>query len=119
MLVALVDDDRTTNILNTLLFEKEIPEVKIHTFSNGKEALESDLLLQFDRILLDMNMPIMGGMEFMKQLKSSGKAPLPKVIVVLPDISNHDFSAIQKEFPFVIGKINKPLNFSHIQLHFN
>lgn len=119
MLVALVDDDRTTNFLNTHLFRKVDASIEIHCFSNGKEILESDMLFEFDYILLDMNMPVMGGMEFLKELQLKNESNNPNVVVVLPDISQHNFTTIQNDYPFVSGKINKPLTQDHIQQLFN
>jgi YesN/AraC family two-component response regulator len=47
--------------------------------SNGQEAITKALALQPDLILLDINMPIMGGFTAAKELKKL----LPQVVILL------------------------------------
>jgi CheY-like chemotaxis protein len=70
--LLLVDDDPTTNFFNRHLLEKmNVCEV-IHEAGNGQEALDKIEELRLigqapDMILLDINMPIMNGFEFLEQ----------------------------------------------------
>lgn len=67
MRIALIDDDVTTNFINKRKLTKEIKGCEVIPFFNGKEAL--DYLNTGKKIniaLLDMNMPIMNGLEFIK-----------------------------------------------------
>ncbi|MCR5747174.1 MAG: chemotaxis response regulator protein-glutamate methylesterase [Lachnospiraceae bacterium] len=43
------------------------------TCKNGKEALELVKKKKFDAIVLDVNMPVMDGIEFLRQLKQEGR----------------------------------------------
>jgi CheY-like chemotaxis protein len=76
--VLLVEDDEVIREIYALKFEME--GLPIATAYNGAEALA--LLPQFDPdiILLDMMMPVMGGLEFMQKL-SATRAGFPTVIV--------------------------------------
>mgnify|MGYP000055967589 CR=1 FL=1 len=68
MRIALIDDDATTNFINQNKLKREISECDVVAFSNGKEAL--DYLAKGNKIeiaLLDMNMPVMNGLEFLKK----------------------------------------------------
>lgn len=68
MKIALIDDDFTTNFINKNKLKKEVENCEVYTFRNGKETM--DFLLEgneLDVALLDMNMPIMNGLEFLKK----------------------------------------------------
>ena len=90
--VLLVDDDPTCNLICTKFLENLNSSIKSSTALNGKEAL--DLLMDYKRqplpdiILLDLNMPIMGGFEFLsafKQLRIPGQAKVQIVILSSSD----------------------------------
>ena len=93
MRIALIDDDVTTNFINKRKLTKEIEGCEVIPFFNGKEALDYlnssekaengkeayELCSQNmpDAILLDWNMPVMNGLEF---LKNHSKLPVEKKI---------------------------------------
>jgi len=67
MRIALIDDDATTNFINKSKLKKHVANCEVFSFSNGKEAI--DFLTsgnKLDVALLDMNMPVMNGLEFLK-----------------------------------------------------
>lgn len=62
---------------------------------NGREALEVTRQLQPDLVLLDIDMPEMGGLEVLSQIK----AAFPEIRVVILTVSNDDrdlFAAIER-----------------------
>jgi CheY-like chemotaxis protein len=62
----------------------EFQNFEIHSVKNGEQVLESLEKESFDIILLDINMPIMDGMECAKQvraLKDPTKSKLPIVAI--------------------------------------
>ena len=61
----IVDDDTTIQTILSNLFH-DLGEVTLAT--NGKEALDEIDQNQFDLIISDVNMPIMDGLEFSRQL---------------------------------------------------
>lgn len=72
--ILLIDDDDTTNYVNTLLIEKAGCCEKVKAVTSGKEALEylSSADSNADHagpelILLDINMPVMNGWEFVER----------------------------------------------------
>ncbi len=72
--VLLVEDNHTNQIVASLVLKKLNCDVVIA--NNGKEAIDkaND---SFDLILMDIQMPIMGGVEAMQSIKSSGlKTPI-------------------------------------------
>lgn len=81
--ILLVDDNVGTNYFNSKKITKHGYSNAITCASNGSEAL--DYLndnLNPDLILLDINMPVMCGMEFLKVLEKSD-VTRPHIIVLL------------------------------------
>jgi two-component system chemotaxis response regulator CheY len=73
-----VDDSKVIrkvarHILETLNFEVDEAE-------DGREALDRCETAMPDVILLDWNMPVMSGMEFLRALRQAGHTVRPKVV---------------------------------------
>jgi len=73
-----VDDSKVIrkvarHILETLDFE-------VSEAADGKEALDSCMASAPDVILLDWNMPVMSGMDFLRALREASLASRPKVV---------------------------------------
>lgn len=67
--VLLVDDSSTNNLLfSDILSEHDIDSEIVYT---GKEALKAMVKSDFSLILLDLAMPQMDGVTFLKHLKSN------------------------------------------------
>jgi len=47
---------------------------------NGRDALDQCRMSMPDAVLLDWNMPVMGGMEFLRTLRQKKFEPQPKVV---------------------------------------
>lgn len=58
-----------------------VEEDRIHEAGNGQEALEILEMVWIDLVLLDLNMPVMDGEEFVRQLRL--RADLADVAVVV------------------------------------
>jgi CheY-like chemotaxis protein len=96
----LVDDDAVFNLLNRKILERMGVAQEIHSAQNGQEAI--NLLNRYfnaqiaipDIILLDLNMPVMNGFEFLeafKRLPLSNKADV-KIIIVSSSTNAQDIS---------------------------
>ena len=109
----LVDDDLDTNFYNKIVLEQAKATNEIVVFENGKEALEylkngSDMV---DLILLDINMPIMNGWQFLEhyeRLDENRKATI--VIVMLTSSINSDDKKKADKLSSIKKFINKPLS---------
>lgn len=112
--ILLIDDDPITNFVNKKMLEKIVFVDKVMIASNGKVAIQLLEQSSADRpnpelILLDINMPVMGGVEFMEafqELDLEGKDSI-KVIILTTSSHPRDLECFAK-FP-VTGFINKPL----------
>ncbi len=108
--ILLVEDDSIANFLNIKIIENLLITKTIVSTENGEEALnyirENSCP---DLILLDINMPIMNGLEF---LESFHKEELPnkgnaKIIVLTSSESMADKSLIES---YGIPYMEKPLS---------
>jgi len=90
--ILLVDDDPMCNFICTKFLEKMNTAVESSIALDGQQAL--DLLMDYKRhplpdiILLDLNMPIMGGFEFLsafKELRIPGQSKVQIVILSSSD----------------------------------
>lgn len=114
--ILIVDDDKVVSLLhkNLLKFDHIEPAV---LFRNGKNALEylnqKNCVQNCFLLLLDLNMPIINGWEFLKQVKKSAFDCKIYVVLVTSSICKKD--QIQAmEFDHVIGFCEKPLLKEHI-----
>lgn len=70
--VLVAEDDEVNVILLQELFEQQ--GVNVTFVPNGKEAVEKVEKEQFDLILMDINMPIMNGIEATRHIREMGSA---------------------------------------------
>ncbi|MBA4276151.1 response regulator [Flavobacterium sp.] len=116
-IIWVVDDDVIYQTIINKLIKKSGVFSAHSSFMNGKEALntlkstigEIDLLP--DIILLDINMPVMDGWEFMEEIKMIKSKISKKIIIyiVSSSIAIEDKNK-SKTFADIIGYIPKPIS---------
>lgn len=113
-----IDDDKVDVMTVKKAFEKNGIDSPLYTASNGVEALamlrgNSALQLlpgQRRVILLDLNMPKMGGIEFLQKLRADPELKGTPVIVLTT--SNEDKDKVEAYSLNVAGYIIKPVTFT-------
>lgn len=94
--VLLVDDDSIFHLLGTkALHRAGIADTRIHKALNGKQALEllkNPAIPRPNVILLDLNMPVMNGFEFLEAFNKLGPAERDdtKIVIVTSSESDSD-----------------------------
>lgn len=83
--VLIVEDEKALNEAYQMILEKHGYQTR--TAANGEEALAAVAKAMPDVILLDMKMPKMNGLEFLRHLE--GQKPEPVIII----FSNYDIQA--------------------------
>jgi CheY-like chemotaxis protein len=116
-IIWVVDDDAIYQTIINKLIQKSGVFSTHSSFMNGKEAiitlkntLEVDSNNLPDIILLDINMPVMDGWEFMEEIKKI-KSKINKhilIYIVSSSIAIEDKNK-SKTFPDIIGYIPKPI----------
>lgn len=111
--ILLVDDDDVDVMNVRRAFKKANIANPIYVASNGIEALES---LRLNRIpdgrrlvLLDINMPKMNGIEFLRELRKDPH--LKHISVVVLTTSNEDRDRVEAYELNVAGYLLKPVTF--------
>ncbi|WP_306353880.1 response regulator [Flavobacterium sp. '19STA2R22 D10 B1'] len=103
--VFVVDDDKIYHYILKKLLHKNNIEVNSYFFENGLDALEklkesNQNQSLPDLILLDINMPIMNGWQFLTEFQKIKKALHKETIIYLVSSSNNVLDMNKaKEFP--------------------
>jgi CheY-like chemotaxis protein len=125
--VLLVDDDDATNFMSRLVIERAGITEHIEIALNGREAIEylNQTVKQAETahttvpsilILLDINMPIMDGWEFLQAYKALDSNPKDKIIIVMITTStNPEDERRAEKIHEVAGFAHKPLRLTLVE----
>lgn len=125
----LVDDDSINNFVNQTLIAKLNITGNVITALNGEEALKhvrqycsvSDRCCP-DLILLDINMPVMDGFDFLEEYSKLDFSNKNQVVIIVLTTSSNPKDIEKIEQYKVNGFINKPLTEEKLrnilQIHF-
>ncbi len=115
--VLLVDDDDTTNFLNKFFIRQLDASLEVNVVGNGKEAIE---FLELHReedvtpclLVLDTNMPVMDGWEFLKAFGKKFDAAYRNriTIVMLTALDTEQANQRAMADPNVSDTAQKPLS---------
>lgn len=84
--ILLVEDDQDDILLIKKAFNSVLDNFHITVAENGLEGLDflsnSPERIEFDLVILDINMPVMNGFEFLVKLRASAKTAKIPVLVL-------------------------------------
>lgn len=121
--ILLVDDDEINNFISIKLIRKALFNADITACLNGKFAIDQLVEIQRkgtdklpDYILLDINMPIMNGWEFLDEYKRLGIDPQgkTKIFIISSSVFSNDINKA-RSYPLVKSFISKPLSVDKIK----
>jgi DNA-binding NtrC family response regulator len=108
--VLVVDDERPIRFL----MEKELPRAGclVTTSESGEDALEQLRLQDFDVVLLDLNMPGIGGIEALRRIRDAGASAEVVVLTGHPDVA----TAIEAMKLGAYDYLTKPFKLAEVEL---
>lgn len=110
----IIDDDDILNYVTKELISKFDKNCDVTTFTNPQKAL--DTLVQIfktekeklpDVLLLDINMPLLSGFDFLEKMKEEGLSHAIQVIMYTSSVNPKDKKESAK-FDNVVGYMEKP-----------
>ena len=123
-LIFSIDDDKVTQMLNQMIFTRTAFAKKCLAFINGDEAIKyfqqlNEMDYTPDKIpaviFLDLNMPIIGGWEFLEKMQDKFTYQFTGIkVVILSSSVNPDEKQLADDNPNVIAFLKKPLTLDMI-----
>jgi len=121
--ILCIDDDPITLMLCKKVISKSAFSKETETANNGEEALkyfnkikESGIKSLPQLIFLDLNMPVMGGWEFLDCFCNARYNAFNQIpIIILSSTIDPEDLEKTKKYPMVIDFLSKPISTSMLQ----
>ena len=109
--VLLVEDSPEDQFLSKIAFRKFDQEIEIMCVFDGMEAIEALQVKNFDPdlILLDINMPRMGGLEFLQKYCPEINPDMPPIVVMLTSSEQETDKSTTMSYAAVKDYLIKPI----------
>jgi CheY-like chemotaxis protein len=108
--ILIVDDSRVSRMLSRQFILSMRPEWRIEEAATGEEALDRVDAVEPDLILLDVNMPGMGGMAAVEKLRD--KRPAVNITLMTANVQESTRNRAQA---LGVGFVEKPITEERIQ----
>jgi len=117
--ILLVEDEVDNITITTKRLQRKGFEV--HSAQNGREGVDKAVELKPNLILMDIKMPVMDGMEAIREIKGNGDVAAIPIIALTANALDHqrreileagadDFHAKPLDFKRLLGQIDKLLS---------
>lgn len=114
--IFLVDDEAIINAIQTRIVKSEFPDIDIYRFSRASEVLKMLPGLDYSPLIfLDLNMPEMDAIEFLKQLDTVNLPHEPAIFILTFSKDREELEFVENH-PLVKEVLTKPLD--HEKLEF-
>ncbi|HYG37689.1 MAG TPA: response regulator [Cytophagales bacterium] len=118
--ILVIDDDEVSNLITLNVLKDLVDESKIKFFNSGISALNfiengGKIFTPPELILLDIDMPLLDGFEFIEKIRESPYSHLQNVPIVILSNSDHPYDIINSRKAGIKDYLLKPLNKAKIQ----
>ena len=109
--VLIVEDSPEDQFLGQIAFRKFDKDIEVMCVFDGKEAIEALEEKKFcpDVILLDINMPRMGGLQFLQEHCRDLNPSMPPIVVMLTSSEQESDKQTSLSYPAVKDYLIKPI----------
>ncbi|WP_103865915.1 response regulator [Aquimarina sp. I32.4] len=121
-ILCLIDDDNIHQFIIKKIVKKLSPNQELLVFSNGEEGIDfmksriGKIEKLPDLILLDINMPVMDGWEFLEEFVTITPEIKKEIIIyILSSSDNPTDKEKAKKFELISGYIIKPINENQLE----
>ncbi len=105
--ILVVDDAVTVRMYHRMLLEEE--GYSVDEAENGQEALEKSMQDEFDLLLVDVNMPVMDGYEFLQEVRlNASLRHIPAIMISTEAEAQDRYRALEAGGNDYIVKPAKP-----------
>lgn len=113
--ILVIDDDEISNLITQNVLKDIVDESRIKFFKSGFEALKylesiSSTYIAPELILLDIDMPLLDGFEFISKLRSLNYKHLRNIPIAILSNSDHPYDVINSKNAGIKDYLLKPLN---------
>ncbi|SNY93590.1 Response regulator receiver domain-containing protein [Cohaesibacter sp. ES.047] len=112
--ILIVDDDESDQFICQYTIRKFDASIKTISAYDGQEALGILRETTPDAIILDINMPIMNGFEFLARYEADFDHHVPVVAMLTSSVLGKDQEQAM-QYDFVRTFFEKPLTMDHLQ----
>lgn len=113
--VLLAEDNEFNQLVAIDTLQTLLPGIRIDLAQNGEEAISMIKANRYDMVLMDINMPIMDGMEATKNIRSlEGEKAMTKIIAMTANVMGED---VRKYFDIGMNAyVSKPFKQNELLL---
>ena len=109
MKILIADDEPDVVEVVSMTFKMHWPDATIHTASNGEEALSAFFEHQPSLVILDLSMPVVGGLEVCRRIRRVSNVP-----IIMLTVKDEEIDKVRGLEAGADDYVTKP--FGHLEL---
>lgn len=116
--LLIIDDDETDLFICGYTIQRFDPDIKVVQALNGREGLEVLRQERPDAIILDINMPVMNGFEFLETYARDFARPFDRPVPLVVMLTSSHLGSDRKkalQYDFVKSYFEKPLTSDNLK----